>query len=76
MLTGSEKLSASDFGRLSFPPVLALFAKRMGALYMGPDAYDSYFRVFALPLVSGLVGPPHGVSFSCARRHPAVVENP
>ena len=39
---------------LDLPRTLSLFATRLGALYMGPPAYDSYFNVFALPLVATL----------------------
>jgi putative hemolysin len=43
-----------DSGRLELPPILKLFARRMGARYLGPAAYDGYFNVFAMPLVAAL----------------------
>jgi putative hemolysin len=43
-----------DLAGLELPRTLALFARRMGARYIGAPAYDAYFNVFALPLVASL----------------------
>ncbi|HET9932748.1 MAG TPA: GNAT family N-acetyltransferase [Polyangiaceae bacterium] len=51
----AEEVRLARAGRcesLELPPVLSLFARRMGALYIGPPAYDAHFNVFAMPLVS------------------------
>ncbi len=39
---------------LDLPRTLSLFARRMGARFIGPPVYDAYFNVFALPLVTAL----------------------
>ncbi|HET6149620.1 MAG TPA: GNAT family N-acyltransferase [Polyangia bacterium] len=39
---------------LDLPRTLSLFARRMGARFIGPPVYDRYFNVFALPLVTAL----------------------
>lgn len=41
-----------EYDELELPPVLSLFARRMGARYMGAPVYDSRFGVYAMPLVS------------------------
>jgi putative hemolysin len=41
-----------DYESLELPSTLSLFATRLGARYMGAPVYDSYFNVFALPLVA------------------------
>lgn len=40
------------FDHLAIPRTLALFARGMGARYIGPPAYDRYFEIFALPLLA------------------------
>jgi L-ornithine Nalpha-acyltransferase len=42
---------SGDSRGLPIPPILALFAMRLGARYVGAPAYDGHFNVFALPLV-------------------------
>jgi len=43
-----------ELAGLKAPPILSLFARRMGARYLGPPAFDDHFNVFALPLVAAL----------------------
>jgi L-ornithine Nalpha-acyltransferase len=52
--TDEQRRSAAggDDGGLPLPRTLALFARRMGARFIGPPAYDAEFNVFALPLVA------------------------
>jgi putative hemolysin len=54
--TDEQRLRArgGDLAGLELPRTLSLFAKRMGARYIGSPAYDAYFNVFALPLVATL----------------------
>jgi len=54
--TEEQRQSASrgELDGLAVPRTIALFATRMGARYIGPPAYDRYFNVFALPLVTRL----------------------
>ncbi len=44
-----------DRDQLVLPRTLSLLANKMGARFMGPPVYDTYFNVFALPLVTTLV---------------------
>jgi putative hemolysin len=39
---------------IPLPRTLSLFAKRMGARFIGSPVYDAYFNVFALPLIAAL----------------------
>ncbi len=43
-----------DLSGIEVPRVISLFAAGMGARYIGPPVYDTYFNIFALPLVSTL----------------------
>lgn len=54
--TEEQRLRAhnGELAGLDLPRTLALFARRMGARYVGAPAYDAYFNVFALPLVATL----------------------
>jgi hypothetical protein len=54
--TSDERARAlrADLASLRLPKPLSLFSARMGARYMGPPAYDAFFGVFAMPLVSEL----------------------
>jgi putative hemolysin len=45
---------AGERSGLDLPRTLSLFARRMGARFIGPPVYDAYFNVFALPLVTAL----------------------
>jgi hypothetical protein len=45
---------AGDLAGLELPRTLALFARRMGARFIGAPVYDAYFKIFALPLVTAL----------------------
>jgi hypothetical protein len=49
-----QRALRGDLGGLALPRTLALFAAGMCARYIGPPVYDSYFEVFALPLVATL----------------------
>jgi hypothetical protein len=51
-----EKLRAErgDLAGLRLPRTLAIFAERMGARYAGEPIFDSYFGMFAMPLISSL----------------------
>jgi hypothetical protein len=49
-----ERALGGDLAGLDLPRTLSLFASRMGARYIGSPVYDSYFNVFALPLVAPL----------------------
>lgn len=55
--TPEQRLRAfeGDLSGIELPRVIALFAASMGARYIGPPAYDAYFNIFALPLVSAIV---------------------
>ena len=44
--------AGGEYDDLDLPPILSLFARRMGARYMGAPVYDSRFGVYAMPLVS------------------------
>lgn len=68
--TRAERLLArkGQLGALKLPRVLALFAKRMGARYIGYPAYDHDFNVFAAPLAVDLSTLP--------QRSPALPELP
>lgn len=60
-----EQRSCARRGELSgleLPRPLTLFANRMGARYIGDPIYDSYFNVFALPLIAAVGGPSRGPS--------------
>lgn len=54
--TEAERLRAAggDLTGIALPRTLSLFAKRMGARFVGPPLYDGHFNVFALPLVTAL----------------------
>jgi hypothetical protein len=54
--TQEQRLRAlqGELAGLKLPSTLSLFATRMSARYIGPPAYDTYFNVFALPLVTTL----------------------
>jgi L-ornithine Nalpha-acyltransferase len=54
--TDEQRIRArsGDLAGLELPRTLALFARRMGARFIGSPAYDTYFNVFALPLVASL----------------------
>jgi N-acyl-L-homoserine lactone synthetase len=54
--TQAERLRAAggDLTGIALPRTLSVFAKRMGARFVGPPLYDSHFNVFALPLVTAL----------------------
>ena len=56
MYTEAERLRAAggDLTGIALPRTLSLFAKRMGARFVGPPLYDGHFNVFALPLVTAL----------------------
>jgi len=56
LYTPEERLRAAggDLGGIALPRTLALFAKRMGARFVGPPLYDEHLHVFALPLVTAL----------------------
>jgi putative hemolysin len=45
---------AGDRAGLELPRILALFARWMGARFIGAPLYDAQFKVFALPLVAAL----------------------
>jgi len=49
-----RRAAAGDRRGLELPRVLSLFAKRMGARFIGRPIYDGYFDIFALPLVVSL----------------------
>jgi len=54
--TAEQRLCAQEgaFEGITVPRTLLLFAKRMGARFIGPPVYDAYFNVFALPLAAAL----------------------
>ncbi|QSQ14828.1 GNAT family N-acyltransferase [Myxococcus landrumensis] len=49
-----EHASQGRLAGLRMPPVLSLFARKMGARFMGAPHYDEDFRRFSLPLVAAL----------------------
>jgi len=49
-----QRARGGELTGLHLPRTLALFATRMSARFLGPPVYDSYFNVFALPLVAQL----------------------
>ena len=49
-----RRARAGDLRELDLPRTLSVFARRMGARFIGAPAYDAYFNVFALPLVATL----------------------
>ena len=49
-----RRAAAGDRRGLELPRVLSLFAKRMGARFIGRPIYAGFFAVFALPLVVSL----------------------
>ncbi len=49
-----SRAQRGELAGLELPRTLSLFAKRMGARYIGLPTYDAYFNVFALPLVATL----------------------
>jgi L-ornithine Nalpha-acyltransferase len=54
--TAEQRMRAQEgnLTGLELPRTLALFAARMGARFIGPPVYDTYFNIFALPLVASL----------------------
>jgi putative hemolysin len=54
--TAEQRLRALEgaLEGIELPRAPLLFAKRMGARFIGPPVYDAYFNVFALPLVAAL----------------------
>jgi hypothetical protein len=55
--TEEQRLRAArgELGGLELPRPVSLFAAKMGARYIGAPVYDSYFDVFALPLLAAVV---------------------
>lgn len=49
-----RRAAQGDLAAIELPPTIALFARRMGARFIGAPLYDALFRVFALPLVATL----------------------
>ncbi|NTX01827.1 GNAT family N-acyltransferase [Myxococcus sp. CA040A] len=49
-----ESAARGLFDGLRMPPVLSLFAQKMGARFVGAPHYDAGFRRFSLPLVAAL----------------------
>lgn len=49
-----QSARAGDLTGLDLPRTLSVFARRMGARFIGAPAYDAHFNVFALPLVATL----------------------
>jgi hypothetical protein len=56
LYTHEQRLNAArgELGALKLPHVLALFAGKMGARYLGPPYFDTRFNVFAAPLATDL----------------------
>jgi L-ornithine Nalpha-acyltransferase len=54
--TPAQRLRAreGDLTGIELPRTISLFAMRMGARYIGAPVYDTYFNIFALPLVATL----------------------
>lgn len=55
--TEEQRLRAQegDIAGLRLPRPLSVFATSMCARFIGPPVYDTYFNVFALPLVASIV---------------------
>jgi putative hemolysin len=56
LYTPLERLHArlGQLSGLRLPRTLALFARKMGARFMGAPLYDAGFRRFSMPLIAGL----------------------
>jgi hypothetical protein len=56
LYTDEQRLNAArgELGALKLPHVLALFAGKMGARYLGPPYFDTRFNVFAAQLATDL----------------------
>ena len=59
-----QRARDGELANLELPRTLSVFARRMGARFIGAPVYDTYFNVFALPLVATLA--------DLVVRHPAV----
>jgi putative hemolysin len=55
--TGEQRLRAQegDIAGIKLPRTLSVFATSMCARFIGPPVYDTYFNVFALPLVASII---------------------
>lgn len=63
-----RRVAGGDLAGLELPRTLSLFASGMGARYIGPPVYDTYFDIFALPLVAALAEIPAPRARSMERR--------
>ncbi|MCY1041210.1 GNAT family N-acetyltransferase [Corallococcus sp. bb12-1] len=58
--TQLERARQGELDDLKMPPVLSLFADKMGARFIGPPHYDTAFHRFTVPLVAALDEIPQG----------------